>query len=104
MSADHGSDLRAFSRYSPGFTLLDDLGRRSRPRRHWKRDGSTACKALASGLVGGIVSVAGGGHFASGFLAAGFATLAAPSVAQINSQIGGTLASREMLVFVLVFG
>ena len=57
---------------------------------------STAGKALASGLVGGIASVAGGGHFASGFLAAGFASFAAPSVAQINSQIGGTLVSAVL--------
>ena len=50
-------------------------------------------RALAAGMIGGITSVAGGGHFASGFLAAGLSTMAGPSVEQINSELGGTLAS-----------
>ncbi len=57
---------------------------------------STAERALAAGMVGGITSVAGGGHFAGGFLAAGLSTIAAPSVEQINSRIGGTLASAVL--------
>jgi hypothetical protein len=40
--------------------------------------GSVALSAALHGTVGGLVSLAGGGNFQSGFLAAGFADLAGP--------------------------
>ena len=49
-------------------------------------------KAVAHGVVGGVSSVAHGGDFGSGFLAAGVADASAPAISQFGLA-GGTAAS-----------
>ncbi len=60
--------------------------------------GSGIGKTLAHGVVGGLSSVAQGGKFGSGFLAAGFTQAASPLIGGINpghvgSDIGRTVAA-----------
>ena len=54
---------------------------------------TTAATALAKGAVGGLFSVASGGKFGSGFLAAGFGSLAGQEIAGISNPYAGTVVS-----------
>ncbi len=51
-------------------------------------------KAVASGLVGGITSVAGGGRFGAGFLAAGAGSLTGPVI----GEPPGTFSAKGLLL------
>jgi len=59
---------------------------------------SDAGRMIASGMIGGLFSVAGGGHFASGFLAAGVGALPGPNFGDaiangVTSSVLGGFAS-----------
>ncbi len=53
--------------------------------------GAMLASAGAHGLVGGLASVAGGGSFGSGFLAAGFSDLAGPDVPSDHASVGAVV-------------
>jgi RHS repeat-associated protein len=60
------------------------------------QEASMGMRVMAYGTTGGVTSVMGGGNFQSGFLAAGFSTLAGPyinSVANDNVFIGAAASA-----------
>jgi RHS repeat-associated protein len=84
-----GNVLKAFA-----LTFVEAEGLQLVGGAKWSRP----AKALASGLIGGAVSAAGGGKFSSGFLAAGFSTLATPYVGELagGNRVAGTLISAVL--------
>lgn len=52
-----------------------------------------AATAVAKGAVGGLFSVANGGNFGSGFLAAGFSSFAASQIGGLTNVYAGTVVS-----------
>jgi hypothetical protein len=63
---------------------------------------SDAGRMIASGMIGGLFSVASGGHFASGFLAAGVGALGGP--VDLGSTVANGLEASELGGYASVLG